>query len=73
MLHMWLSHGMKHSLYFFGHHYQVERICVISVCHTKARLLIDGVVPPVDVVSLGFGPMYILLVANREEVVVKYL
>ena len=47
--------------------------CVNFVCRTEALLLIDGVVPPIDIVCLGLEPMYTLLVDNRAEVVVKYL
>ena len=39
----------------------------------KALLLIDGVLPPGDIICLGIELVYTLLVANRAEVVVKYL
>ena len=47
--------------------------CVDSVRLTEALLSIDGVLPPVDVVCLGIGPTYTLLVVNRAEVVVKHM
>ena len=43
-----------------------------TMCHTEALLSIDGVLPFVDVVCLGIGPTYTLLVVNRAEVVVQY-
>ena len=50
-----------------------RKSCVDFVCLTKAPISVDGVLPLVDVVCLGIGPTYTLLVVNRAEVVVKHM
>ena len=50
-----------------------KHCCVISYCCMEVLLLIDGILPLVDVVRLGIRLTYTLLVKKRAEVVVKYL
>ena len=51
----------------------LQVLCVISVCFTVTHSWINGVLPLVDVVSLGSGPTYTLLLVNIAKVVVEHL
>ena len=51
----------------------LDFVDVILVRLTKPGLWIDGVLTPVNILRLGFGLMYTLLVANRAKVIVKHL